>query len=596
MKKKLTIGLLAALTLTPVWAEEVDEIVVSATGIPTPISQIGSSVDIITAEDLERQQITYLQDALATVAGVSTYQSGGPGTLSSVFLRGMGSEYTAVFVDGMQINKPGFHGVDWSSLPTHGLETVEVLRGSQGVMFGSEAIGGAINAYTAVGGDTHFKTMADIGSSGTQRLIGSARGELDKIAYGFSLETLSTNGISAANEDNGNTEADSHEKTSARVRLQTDFDDRLSADFAYRYISSETNHDGFVDTDQDGFGDTLADTDDSTYLDASGMSLKLDYAGNAVNHSLSYASSENDYDSSGFVSAGKRRNFGYRGTLDFGDGLKFLIGGDREVENYESGMTEYETSNIAGYTVMQLHTDGVSTSVAARRDDHEEFGSFDTYRLSAILDLEAFALRGTYGTGFRAPSLYQLYAFNNTNLTPEESIGGDIGLVFRLNEQTSIETAYFFAEVTDLIQYQDFQTGYIQSTGENKSSGFELRGETVLFDDYELSGNYTNLTAEDADGDRLSRRPKHTLNVALATDITDRLSVNGSLRLVRDIVGIDGLALENYTLFNANATYRVNEQIKATARVENLLGEDYETARGYGTPGRAFYVGVSSRF
>jgi vitamin B12 transporter len=142
MKKKLTrgtfgLGLMAALTLAPMAplsAEEVDEIVVSATGIPTPLAQIGASVDIITAEDLERQQITYLQDALGTVAGVSSYQSGGPGSTSNVFLRGMTGKYSGVYVDGVQINDPASQQAAWAYLPTHGLESVEVLRGTQGVL------------------------------------------------------------------------------------------------------------------------------------------------------------------------------------------------------------------------------------------------------------------------------------------------------------------------------------------------------------------------------------------------------------------------------------------------------------------------------
>ena len=113
MKKKLSIGLLTLFAITPLWAEEVDEIVVSATGIPTPISQIGASVDVITAEDLERQQITYLQDALATVAGVSTYQSGGPGSTSNVFMRGMTGKYSGVYIDGVQINDPASQQAAW---------------------------------------------------------------------------------------------------------------------------------------------------------------------------------------------------------------------------------------------------------------------------------------------------------------------------------------------------------------------------------------------------------------------------------------------------------------------------------------------------
>ena len=129
MKKQLTIGLLAALTLTsPVWAEEVDEIVVSATGIPTPISQIGASVDVISAEDLEKQQITYLQDALK-LKGINVPQNGGPGTLSNLFLRGLPGKYSALIVDGISMFDSGSNQVLWNDVIADGVAQVEILRG-----------------------------------------------------------------------------------------------------------------------------------------------------------------------------------------------------------------------------------------------------------------------------------------------------------------------------------------------------------------------------------------------------------------------------------------------------------------------------------
>ena len=608
MNNKLSIGLLAALTLTsPVWAEEVDEIVVSATGIPTPISQIGSSVDIITAEDLERQQITYLQDALATVAGVSTYQSGGPGTKSNVFLRGTGGEYTAVLIDGIKINNPYDQNVNWTHLPTHGLESVEVLRGSQSVLYGSEAIGGAVNAYTAVGVDTGVQAIFDGGSFGTQRLAGSARGEVNRIAYGVSIEDINIDGFSItdrADAENNPLEDDGYEKTSARLRVKADVNEALTLDLAYRMIASATN----TDVDPDPNSNIPRDNADSfSNFDASGMRVKLGYEGKSLNHEVSFGFSEDENDLGSGIQAGDRDAASYRGIMDFGDGLRLLIGAERDNETYTAGANKYEAVNLAGYAVMQLHSDGLATTFAARRDNHEEFGIFDTYRVSAVLDLEAIALRGTYGTGFRAPSLNELfdavYGSGNPDLLPEESAGGDVGIAFRFGEETAIELAYFFSTISDLIVFgSDFRN--INSDGESESSGLELRGKTKILGNYVLSGNYTYLTTEDTDGNRQIRKPRHALNFSLSTKVSDRLSVNGSLRMVRDTIDSDfsqswpypKVALEDFTLLNANAVYQLNDTVEIRARAENLLDEDYETALGFSTPGRAFYVGVSSSF
>ena len=151
MRKMIIGGLLAALTLTPAAAQEVDEIIVSATGIPTPAAQIGASVDVITAADLEAQQITYLQDALK-LKGINVPQSGGSGGLSNVFMRGLPGKYTDLLVDGISMFDPGNNQVFWNDVIADGIGRVEILRGSQGVLYGSNTIAGVISQFTDVGG------------------------------------------------------------------------------------------------------------------------------------------------------------------------------------------------------------------------------------------------------------------------------------------------------------------------------------------------------------------------------------------------------------------------------------------------------------
>ena len=631
MKKQLTIGLLVALTLTsPVWAEEVDEIVVSATGIPTPISQIGSSVDVITAEDLEQQQITYLQDALATVAGVSTYQSGGPGSTSNVFMRGMTGKYSGVYVDGVQINDPTSQQAAWAYLPTHGLESVEVLRGSQGVLYGSEAIGGAISLFTAVGGERQNKAAFEGGSFGTNNIALSSRGKFNDLGYGLAIKQTDSDGISAANENDGNNEKDGYESLSARGRFVLDVSENLSFDLALRSVSSE------IETDASGPAD---DPDDYTDFDALGGRALITYDRGNASHNLSFGQSEDITTSNTFAKTtktGERSAASYRGIFDVFDEVTFLVGLETEDEELTNANgSSYKVSTDTAYALIQYASEnGQSASIAVRRDDHEKFGNFETFRIAGRKMFGSLGIRASYGTGFRAPSLNENFGeanycldgiCGNSDLQPEESKSSDIALVFEPNRYASIEVAVFDIEIADLIAYgavvpsdpnapclvinQLFTPGAttcgrnLQSNGDSKSQGYEARFVYQITDTTKVSGNYTKLDAEKVDGSRDIRRPEDTLNVSATHSVSESFQIGGQLKLVRNNVDTNfstfpyvDVDLDDYTLLNLNVAYQINEEVNAYARLENALDDDYETALGFGTPGRAFYVGVSSSF
>ena len=636
MKKKLTrgtlgLGLMAALTLAPMAplsAEEVDEIVVSATGIPTPLAQIGASVDIITAEDLERQQITYLQDALGTVAGVSSYQSGGPGSTSNVFLRGMTGKYSGVYVDGVQINDPASQQAAWAYLPTHGLESVEVLRGSQGVLFGSEAIGGAISMFTAVGGENENYMDLQAGSFGTFNTAISSRGEVNNLDYGLAIKRVDSDGISAANENDGNSEEDGYESLSARGRFVLDITDTLSVDLALRSISSE------IETDTSG---PVDDIDDFTDFDALGGRALVVYEGSNASHSLSLGHSEDITTSNSFsktTKTGERNAASYRGIFDISDEVKVLVGIETEDEELTNANgSHYEVSTDAAYALVQYASaNDQSASIAIRQDDHEKFGKFETFRIAGRKMFGPLGIRASYGTGFRAPSLDENFGegnycldgiCGNPDLQPEESKSSDVALVFEPNRYASFEMAVFDIEVTDLIIYSNlvpsdantpclginrlFLPGAstcgrtMQSNGDSKSQGYEARFVYQIADATKVTANYTKLDAEKVDGSRDIRRPEDTLNVSLTHSATENLQLGGQLRLVRNTIDTDFSAnadvpLDDYALLNLNISYELLSGGKVYARIENALDDDYETALGFGTPGIAAYVGVSASF
>lgn len=637
MKKKIWGGLLAVCVTSSVAAQEVDEIIVSATGIPTPAHEIGASVDVITAADLEAQQITYLQDALGAVAGISTYSSGGPGTTSNVFMRGMTGKYGAAFVDGVQINSPANQQVAWSHLSTHGLDSIEVLRGSQGVLFGSEAIGGVVNLFTAYGGETENRITLEGGSFGTQNISLSSKGQAGRVGYGLFVKQSDIDGFSIGREENGNSEKDGYENLNARGRFVVDLSDQLSVDVALRSVSSE------VDTDP---GDPPVDGPNYTDFDTVGGRLALTYkTANSV-HTLSSGETEDVSTSfsvpfgqtelSGSTTEGLRSTLNYRGVFNLSDQVQLLVGyEDEEDTSITSSDATYEASNQAVMALLQYSDDaGLSASFAMRQDDNEEFGKFDTSRLAAKKMFGQFGVRGSYGTGFRAPSLDELYGESiycvantcgNPDLQPEESRGHDIALVFEPNENLNIELAQFKITISDFIKYGNVAPDdasdpclaaqfwnpsattcgkYEQTDGESKSNGYELRGAYQVGDATRIGFNFTKLDANDENGQREIRRPEETLNVTLSHGFSERLSVSASVKAVRDVLDSDfstpfpyvDVELDDYTLLNLSAAYQINEQVKAYGRIENTTDEDYETAYAYSTAGRAFYVGVSSSF
>ena len=632
VKNGLTTSLLSlGLMVSAVAEDSVSEIVVSATGIPTPAAQIGASVDVITAAELEAKQITLLQDALASVAGVSAYQSGGPGSTSNVFLRGMTGKYSGVYIDGVQINDPASQQAAWAYLPTHGLERVEVLRGTQGVLYGSEAIGGAISMFTAVGDQQDHRVDVQSGSFGTHALALTGKGEVDGLAYGFAVRQSESDGISAANETNGNTEDDGYESLTARGRAVFELSANLSVDLAIRSVSSEVDTDG-------GFSTPADDLDNYIDFDAIGGRLSVVYETDNARHEVAHGRSEDESTSFGFsvmTTRGERKVSSYRSIFALSDAVQLLVGVEQEDETYITGSDTYETQTDATLLLMQFSDEnGFSSSFAVRQDDNDVFGEYDTYRVALKKMYQSVGFRGSYGTGFRAPSLYEMFGTSvycadgvcgNGDLEPEESRGYDVALIFSPSDNLMVELARFDITVSDFIKYGEVAPidpndaciaansypsftatkcgRYEQSDGDSQSSGYELRLDYQASARLTVSANYTKLDAEKEDGSRDIRRPEDTLNVNLDYAASDALHLGAQLRIVQNITDTDfaafpnvDVALDDYTLLNLRAAYQLSDAGKIYARLENALDDDYEMALGYGTPGRAVYVGAAYSF
>ena len=618
MNKKITrhIGLAFAASLTvallafapQVKAEEVDEIIVSATGIPTPAAQIGSSVDVITAEDLENLQITYLQDALK-LKGINIPQSGGPGTLSNVFLRGLPGRYTDLVVDGISMFDPTGFGpgqVLWSDVIADGVSQIEILRGAQGVLYGSNTIAGVISQFTEIGGDTNQKARVEVGEYGTSRFSLTGKGGESKTQYGYGISRFETDGFSARTTPSSPSvalEDDAYQNTTMNFKIRQQISESLSVEAVLRHA------DGYLETD--GFSSDEANKYEYFDRTVGRLAMRLDYGKWSHQFGLTnYDSDITRYTASNLSGTvdGERLTADYKSVFTANERTTLIIGADSD--QADDGSNEIDV--IGAYALIQSAiSDVFIVTLATRQDDHDLFGAHLTYRATAAFALsDAITLRAAHGTGFRAPSLSELYALSiycpngvcgNPNLQPETSVSSELGFDANLSAGLSFGMTAYMAEIEDIIGYDSSNVNQ-QVSGTTEVSGLEAELSIAVGDGFSinLDAAYTDSDKPNADGSgdilREVRVPRVQAGVSFDWDYSEKLNLGLGARHVKGVVDIGNVELDDYTLLDLRAAYQINESLKANARLENAADEDYETISGYSTPGRAFYIGVTSSF
>ncbi|MGI9439948.1 MAG: TonB-dependent receptor plug domain-containing protein [Parvibaculales bacterium] len=583
--------------------EFVNEIIVSATGIPTTIGQLGVSVDVITAEDLRRNQITYLQDALKLKA-INVPQYGGRGTSANVFLRGLPGKYTALEVDGISLFDPNFNQVLWQDVVTDNVEQIEILRGSQSILYGSSTIAGVISQFTAIGsidGASQSNLRLEAGSFATSELVLSQRGAVGALDYGWALGAVETDGISAATKQAGSeqlaTEKDGYENTRFNGRAQLAVSDNLTFDFAARYAEGEVEFDGYDAAFM--FGDKLGKGENFT-RQAGRVGLAYQRGNDKQTLDVSFYDSETEQVTNFVADDGEtagRDKLAYRGIFGLEQNIQMVLGAEIVRETLKTSVASWDVDNEAIYALVQAPLGATSLTLAARLDDHEFFGNHGTHRLTlAYAASEQIILRGSYGTGFKSPTLYQLFnaTWGNSDLQPEKSDSREIGLDYIFG-QSAFGLTFFEVEIDNLIDWV-WPDGYAQSDGTRETEGVELSFDTQVTDrlSANLSGSY--IKARESGGQRAVRVPQNQATMSLFYQLNERLQFGLGAQYVHDVVDVGGVGLDDYTLYNVRAHYQLSDAFALYGRIENAGDKTYETVKNYGAPGRAFYMGINARF
>ncbi|MGB1118128.1 MAG: TonB-dependent receptor plug domain-containing protein [Parvibaculales bacterium] len=579
-----------------------DEIVVSATGVPTPVAQIGASVDVITAEDLRDGQYVHLQDVLRG-QGINIAQSGGTGTLSNVFLRGLPGRHTNLIVDGISLFDPRSNQVLWNDVLVDGTRQIEIIRGSHGVLYGSNAVAGVVSQFTAIGGETKAGAYAETGAYSTNRIGFTGQGELGQAAYGFAVSHFDTDGYSAADEDDGNTEDDGYDNTTFHARADLTLAPDTRVEFVVRHVSGEVEFDGgFSPADVVGKGEEY---------ERFAYRVGLAHETGSWTHHFDVTGYDSEIDSiTDFAvsasSDAKRQKLAYRGTGMVSDKLQLVIGIEDETSEF-TDTNDYEVDVSAAYALVQATpSDALTVTAALRHDDHETFGTETTYRLTAAYAPDGPAIyRAAYGTAYRAPSLTELYlpVYGNADLQPETSESTELGADIFLSEAAKASITFFEITIDDIIGYEPFPSfKSVQVIGETRSRGAELGLSVSTTDTLGLrfSAAYTNSqkpdTAGSGDREREVRVPRVQAGVSANWRPRADLSLGASIRHIHDTVDVSNVVLDDYTLVGLTGRWQWRENTDLVARIENATDDDYQTVNGYGTSGRAAYIGIKQSF
>jgi vitamin B12 transporter len=621
MRKHVLLISVSLIAAAPAHAETV---VVTATRTPQPVEVTGQSVSVITADDIALKQSVMLSDLVAATPGVTAVRNGGIGQSTSILVRGAEAGQTLVLVDGVRINDPssttGFALM--GDVLANGIDRIEVLRGTQSTLYGSDAIGGVVNILTARGGDNTLKLTAEGGSFDTLRLNAAASGQYQDFEFGAAANYYLTNSVSAADARNGNREADGYHHTGVTANLRWNASPSVSADARVYYTYARDSYDGYPPPSY-SFQDTHQYGDNELLAFYSGINATV-WGGRFTNR-LAVTHSESDrttYDTvEDFYAKGGATRIEYQGGLKIDDKNELVFGAEDQRTSLNT-QSAYDPAPIKGssridgfYAQIQSGiVDNLTLTGGGRYDHDRQFGDHLSFKLAAAYQLgKATTLRATMGDGFKAPSLYQLYSpYSNPvdNLKPETATGWELGLDQELGKWRAGIT-YFERRTANQIDFfscwgvsstacslRAFEGGYYYNVGRSRVKGMEVSVNGEITNGLTLALAYTNLTDTDrATGLQLARRPHDSASATLAWQALTDLN----LAVSADYVGSRFDDAGHYTALgetlhvNLMASYTVADGIELYGRVENAGDNQREPVAGYGAMGRAFFGGIRTK-
>lgn len=627
---------------------EAPDVVISATKTPLSAKQVTSAVDVVTGEEMQQRKIRTVAEVLRWTAGLAVFQSGGLGTTVDVRMRGGTPEQTLVLIDGAIVNSATLGTYDFANLTSDNIERIEILRGSQSMLWGSDAMGGVINITTKRGRDRpNVSVFAEYGSFNTIREGGSLSGKKGPIDFSGSITRLDTAGFSAINYRRGAAERDGYHNWQGSVRLGTDLPKDGRLEFSFRWVEGLVHFDGFT------FNPLTFASEPADVFGARSKSTQYVFAGNYMqpmtawwSQQLTLSRATDTLRSDGgaaerslVTGATGPIGFPFRSDIDttsnriewqhniqVGKPLRLTAGyqfreqrGDnRDLVTNTTVFENKSVSSHAGFGEAQLNLlDRVFGTAGIRQDEYNVFGSATTYRVTGgyLVNETGTKLRGSYATGFRAPTINQLFfpGFGNPNLKPEKSQAFDVAIEQALpNDRGSISVGYFWTRYRNLIVsvfdpavctgpgsfgFCAQNVGLARAEGVEVNTKFKLLRDSRWAKSVDLQIQYTFAATRDVSGGsdtRLPKWPLHQISTVLSYQPVESLRANLEGRYVGERFGNvgNGNATPSFVVWNLSASYDVTKYMQAYLRLDNIFNEKYEETLFFGTPIRSIFCGV----
>ncbi|MFW5997078.1 MAG: TonB-dependent receptor plug domain-containing protein [Lentisphaeria bacterium] len=579
--------------------DKLEDMVVTATKTETPLQEIGHSMSVIERQDIEATNLTKVTDILNQVRGLQFWSDGPHANSNALSIRGLQGYHSKVLINGIPQQDTSGTQVfpSLNDLTLDNVERIEVIRGASSTLYGSNAISGVVNIITRKGEDDFGGSVSsEFGSHGFQKYNLSLSGAEDWVDYAVSATYLDEDGISAIIDDD---EDDAFRSKNYSADLGFQLHNNLRLEVFGRYSDTDEEYDILPDDDGDYHierstgGFQLAATELFNLLDS--------------NLKLSTMKSRRGDKISGDAFKGTTDELDWRNSIHLDDRNTTTLGytytaEDADVETMWSALEESYYSN-AFYLNHEIEAlENLFLTAGLRYNDHSEFGDETTYSSSAayLIDKTGTKLQASYSTGYRAPSLYELFdvSYGNPDLAPETSDTWDVGFEQNIFEDSvTFGVTYFETDIDDYIDYDLVNGEYIQVEG-IKSDGVESFIDYQPLDKLSLRLTHTYLDTENKDtGDKLVRRPRHKLTGDVTYRfIEDRATANlqiehfGKRDLKERVTGDD------FTLANFALSYQLTDNLEVFGRVHNLLDEDYQVAHDYNTYGRTYYGGLRLSF
>ncbi len=618
-------ALAQAIDFDPVSQRLAENIVVSATRVETPVRQIASSVTVITAPQIEMRQDRSLPDVLREVPGVTIAQTGGAGGQASVFLRGSNSNHTKLLLDGIDLSDPSTPSgaADISKLLAGDVARVEVLRGPQGALYGSDAIGGVISIVTKTGeGPLAMSANAEGGSFGTFNQWGSASGSDGAFHYAATLQHnhAASTPVTPLNllRPGERRNDDFYDNVTATAKLGYDMTPNFDLGLVGRYTNSlgKFTGDAFDFVTFTSFpSPALTRLASLQYQTRGTAHLALwdgrfdQTLGVAYGHGIAATQDPNNGDSRAI---GDRVKLDWQGNVGIADGEMLVLGAEAARDALHPGLSFGFPSTLsrgitthAGFAGLQSDFGGgFFNSLSIRYDDNSRFGNKATWRVAPTWLIESTGTRfkASAGTGFKAPTLQQLYGTfgGNANLKPETSFGYEAGMEQSLaGGNLTGSVTWFRSDIRNLIVSGPAPSFQLQNIGRARTDGVEAELDWKAMESLSLRAGYTYTDALDTRTHlALLRRPRHKASLGADWQATDALSLDATLLYVgpqidgnRDF-SVPRLKMPGYASLDLAASYRLAQSWTLFGRIENAPDTAYQSPDGFLRPGIGAYGGI----